>query len=66
MAQAYFAFYNPYSALTKALSHGHHPGKSGPDSGFRILPATAIATSVVLLILVTASGRVEAHPSGAA
>src|SRR5271156_3010640 len=52
----YFAFYIPYSALTKALSLGLLPGMSGPVSGFLILPATAIATSVVLLFLVTASG----------
>jgi protein-tyrosine-phosphatase len=56
MALGYFAFYIPYSALTKALSLGLLPGMSGPVSGFLILPATAIATSVVLLILVTASG----------
>jgi len=56
MALGYFAFYIPYSALTKALSLGLLPGMSGPVSGFRILPATAIATSVVLLILVTAGG----------
>jgi hypothetical protein len=56
MALGYFAFYIPYSALTKALSLGLLPGMSGPVSGFLILPATAIATSVVLLIVVTASG----------
>jgi protein-tyrosine-phosphatase len=56
MALGYFAFYIPYSALTKALSLGLLPGMSGPVSGFLILPATAIATSVVLLILITASG----------
>jgi protein-tyrosine-phosphatase len=56
MALGYFAFYIPYSALTKALSLGLLPGMSGPVSGFLILPATAIATSVVLLFLVTASG----------
>ena len=56
MALGYFAFYIPYSALTKALSLGLLPGMTGPVSGFLILPATAIATSVVLLIVVTASG----------
>jgi protein-tyrosine-phosphatase len=56
MALGYFAFYIPYSALTKALSLGLLPGMGGPVSGFLILPATAIATTVVLLILITAGG----------
>jgi hypothetical protein len=56
MALGYFAFYIPYSALTKALSLGLLPGMSGPVSGFLILPATAVATTVVLLILITAGG----------
>ncbi len=56
MALGYFAFYIPYTALTKALSLGLLPGMSGPVSGFLILPATAIATTVVLLILITAGG----------
>src|ERR1700722_18848969 len=56
MALGYFAFYIPYSALTKALSLGLLPGMSGPVSGFLLLPATAIATTVVLLILVTGGG----------
>src|SRR5262249_13807672 len=47
-----FAFYIPYSALTKALSLGLLPGMTGPVSGFRILPATAIATSVALVAFV--------------
>ena len=45
MALGYFAFYIPYSALTKALSLGLLPGMSGPVSGFVILPATAIASA---------------------
>jgi protein-tyrosine-phosphatase len=49
LALGYFAFYIPYSALTKALSLGLLPGMTGPVSGFRILPATAVATSVVLI-----------------
>ena len=56
LALGYFAFYIPYSALTKALSLGLLPGMSGPVSGFLILPATAVATSVVLLIFVTVGG----------
>jgi protein-tyrosine-phosphatase len=56
LALGYFAFYIPYSALTKALSLGLLPGMSGPVSGYLLLPATAVATTVVLLILVTAGG----------
>ena len=56
LALGYFAFYIPYSALTKALSLGLLPGMRGPVSGFLILPATAVATTVVLLIFVTAGG----------
>ena len=56
MALGYFAFYIPYSALTKALSLGLLPGMSGPVSGFLLLPATAVATTAVLLILVAAGG----------
>src|SRR5215470_2217291 len=44
-----FSFYVPYSALTKALSLGLLPGMTGPVSGFRILPATAVATSAALI-----------------
>src|SRR6478735_401104 len=56
LALGYFAFYIPYSALTKALSLGLLPGMTGPVSGFRILPATAVATSVVLLAFVAMGG----------
>jgi protein-tyrosine-phosphatase len=53
LALGYFAFYIPYSGLTKALSLGLLPGMSGPVSGFLLLPATAVATTVVLLVFVT-------------
>src|SRR5262249_51336622 len=56
LALGYFAFYIPYSALTKALSLGLLPGMTGPVSGFRILPATAVATSVALLAFVAMGG----------
>src|ERR1700722_6124297 len=56
MALGYFAFYIPYSALTKALSLGLLPGMSGPVSGFLILPATAVATSVGLIAFITIGG----------
>ena len=56
LALGYFAFYIPYSALTKALSLGLLPGMRGPVSGFLLLPATAVASTVVLLIVVTGGG----------
>jgi protein-tyrosine-phosphatase len=56
LALGYFAFYIPYSALTKALCLGALPGMQGPVSGFAILPATAVATTVSLLGFVTGSG----------
>jgi protein-tyrosine-phosphatase len=56
LALGYFAFYIPYSALTKALSLGAIPGMNGPVSGFAILPATALATTAILLFFVSASG----------
>jgi protein-tyrosine-phosphatase len=56
LALGYFAFYIPYSALTKALSLGLLPGMTGPISGFRILPATAVTTSAVLLAFVAIGG----------
>jgi protein-tyrosine-phosphatase len=56
LSLGYFAFYIPYSALTKALSLGLLPGMRSPVSGFLLLPATAVATTVVLLVLVTAGG----------
>ena len=56
LALGYFAFYIPYSALTKALSLGLLPGMTGPVSGFRILPATAVATSVTLIAFMAMGG----------
>jgi protein-tyrosine-phosphatase len=56
LALGYFAFYIPYSALTKALSLGLLPGMTGPVSGFRILPATAVATSVALIAFMAIGG----------
>src|SRR6516164_6696657 len=56
LALGYFAFYIPYSVLTKALSLGMLPGMTGPVSGFRILPATAIATSVALVAFMAMGG----------
>jgi protein-tyrosine-phosphatase len=56
LALGYFAFYIPYSALTKALTLGLLPGMTGPVSGFRILPATAVATSAALIGFMSIGG----------
>ena len=53
LALGYFAFYIPYSSLTKALSKGLLPGTNGPISGFELFPATAIATTITLLTYIT-------------
>lgn len=56
LALGYFGFYIPYSGLTKALTQGSLPGAVGPSSGFTILPATVIGTSLLLLVLMALSG----------
>ena len=56
LALGYFAFYAPYSFLVKILTTPLWPGVNGPVSGFRILPAVAIATAVVLLAIITYAG----------
>lgn len=55
LALGYFAFYVPYSALTKALSKGLIPGAEAV-SGFEMLPAVVIGTNLVLLTVITAMG----------
>jgi protein-tyrosine-phosphatase len=56
LAAGYFAFYVPYSALTKALSNGLLPGMQGRVSGFELLPATAIATALTMPLIITLLG----------
>ena len=56
LALGYFAFYAPYTLLLKVLTTQIWPGVDGPTSGFRILPAVAIATAVVLLAIITFKG----------
>lgn len=56
LALGYFAFYAPYSFLIKVLTTGLWPGIDGPVSGYRLLPAVVIATSVVLLAIITFNG----------
>ena len=56
LAFGYFAFYIPYSGLTKALTQGSLPGAGGqPVTGYTILPATVLATAAFLLVLITAA-----------
>jgi protein-tyrosine-phosphatase len=54
LALGYFIFYLPYCTLIKAITTGLWPG--GPVSGFELLPATVIATAVVVLVIITAMG----------
>jgi hypothetical protein len=53
LALGYFIFYLPYCALIKAITTGLW---QGPVSGFELLPATVIATAVVVLVIITAMG----------
>ena len=55
-AFGYFACYAPYSALTKGLSSGSLPGMAAPISGFALLPSTAIASLVGMLVFLSAMG----------
>src|SRR5687767_5706081 len=56
LALGYFAFYAPYSFLIKVLTTEMWPGIDGPVSGFRILPAVAVSTAIVLLAIITFQG----------
>lgn len=54
LALGYFAFYVPYSSMTKSLSKGLFPNMEGAISGFEILPAVIIGTIIgFCLILAT-------------
>lgn len=52
-AFGYFACYAPYSALTKAISDGMIPGLSLRVFGFELLPVTAVASLVGMLLSIT-------------
>jgi hypothetical protein len=56
-AFGYFAFYVPYSALTKAISGGTLPslGGAGLDS-FTLLPLSVITSAICMLLFITAMG----------
>jgi protein-tyrosine-phosphatase len=56
LALGYFAFYIPYSALTKVLSQGLLSGTGRPVPGFVLLPATVVATTVGMLATITVAG----------
>lgn len=56
LALGYFAFYVPYSFLIKILTTQSWPGVNGVVSGFRILPAVAISTAIVLTTIITVKG----------
>lgn len=55
-AFGYFACYAPYSALTKALSLGGVPGMDAAVSGFGLLPSSALASLVGMLVFLTVMG----------
>jgi hypothetical protein len=55
LAAGYFIFYLPYCALVKATTKGLLPGIEAP-SPFAMLPATGLATAVVMLLIITAKG----------
>jgi len=55
-AFGYFACYAPYTALTKSLSKGIHPGLDAPIAGVSLLPVATAASLVVMLIFLTAMG----------
>lgn len=56
LALGYFAFYTPYSFLIKVLTSKLWPGIDQQVSGFRLLPAVAISTALVLPAIITFKG----------
>jgi hypothetical protein len=56
-AFGYFAAYVPYSFMTKVMSKGLLPSLNGTGlAGFSILPVTAIATTVAMIVTISALG----------
>src|SRR5438105_85974 len=55
-ALGYFSFYMPYSSLAKLLSQGRLSTTGEAVPGFIFLPATALATTVGMLTLITLAG----------
>ena len=52
----YFAFYAPYSALTKSLSNGSLYGDQQAVSGIVLLPATLLTTALTVTVFLLISG----------
>jgi hypothetical protein len=52
----YFAFYAPYSGLTKALTSGRLPGVPAGISGLEIVPATIAGTIAAVVLMLTLLG----------
>jgi protein-tyrosine-phosphatase len=65
LALGYFAFYAPYSLLIKIITSQQWPGVAEPVSGFRLLPAVALSTAIVLPAFITYRGwwRYVTRPS---
>ncbi|MCY1077959.1 hypothetical protein [Archangium lansingense] len=55
-AFGYFACYAPYSALTKALSHGALEGMTRGISGFELLPWSTLASGLGMFLFLTGRG----------
>ena len=56
-AFGYFACYIPYSAMTKLLSSGKIPGGEGHAvPGVAVLPMSAVASAVAMIVFITAAG----------
>ncbi len=56
-AFGYFACYVPYSFMTKVMSKGLLPALDGTGlAGFSILPVTALATTVAMVIVISSLG----------
>jgi hypothetical protein len=55
LALGYFAFYVPYSGLTKAVTSGLLSGGKSV-SGFALLPSTVIATATSMWLFITVMG----------
>jgi len=56
-AFGYFAAYVPYSLMTKLLSKGQLGAQTGQSlDGFSILPVTALATLLAMLVVITGLG----------
>ncbi|HEX2270302.1 MAG TPA: hypothetical protein VHH35_12230 [Pyrinomonadaceae bacterium] len=56
LALGYFAFYTSYSLSIKLLTSKLWPGVDQQVSGFRLLPAVAISTALVLPAIITFKG----------